>query len=88
MGTAGALSETLFGRTRGAVLSVLYGHIGVKRAFVVNSPRESEKMPRIGFGKTTPTRSPEQVRNKGIARTGSPLLMPVVLSASRIGIGH
>jgi predicted nucleotidyltransferase len=28
MGTATILSETLFGRTRGAVLSVLYGHIG------------------------------------------------------------
>jgi uncharacterized protein len=28
MGTAGLLSETLFGRTRGAVLSVLYGHVG------------------------------------------------------------
>lgn len=28
MGTAGILSETLFGHTRGAVLSVLYGHVG------------------------------------------------------------
>jgi len=28
MGTATILSETLFGRTRGAVLAVLYGHIG------------------------------------------------------------
>ena len=28
MGTASALSDTLFGRTRGAVLSVLYGHVG------------------------------------------------------------
>lgn len=28
MGTVTALSETLFGRTRGAVLAVLYGHIG------------------------------------------------------------
>jgi uncharacterized protein len=28
MGTSSVLSETLFGRTRGAVLSVLYGHIG------------------------------------------------------------
>ena len=28
MGTAAILSETLFGRTRGAVLAVLYGHIG------------------------------------------------------------
>jgi predicted nucleotidyltransferase len=28
MGTIGILSNTLFGRTRGAVLSVLYGHIG------------------------------------------------------------
>jgi predicted nucleotidyltransferase len=28
MGTASALSDTLFGHTRGAVLSVLYGHIG------------------------------------------------------------
>jgi predicted nucleotidyltransferase len=28
MGTANTLSDTLFGRTRGAVLSVLYGHIG------------------------------------------------------------
>jgi predicted nucleotidyltransferase len=28
MGTSSILSETLFGRTRGAVLSVLYGHIG------------------------------------------------------------
>jgi len=28
MGTASILSETLFGRTRGAVLSVLYGHVG------------------------------------------------------------
>src|ERR1700739_3083755 len=28
MGTSGILSETLFGRTRGAVLSVLYGHAG------------------------------------------------------------
>ena len=28
MGTATILSDTLFGRTRGAVLSVLYGHIG------------------------------------------------------------
>lgn len=28
MGTSGILSETLFGRTRGAVLSVLYGHVG------------------------------------------------------------
>ncbi len=28
MGTADALSDTLFGRTRGAVLAVLYGHVG------------------------------------------------------------
>ena len=28
MGTASALSDTLFGRTRGAVLAVLYGHVG------------------------------------------------------------
>jgi predicted nucleotidyltransferase len=28
MGTVTILSETLFGRTRGAVLAVLYGHIG------------------------------------------------------------
>lgn len=28
MGTTFILSETLFGRTRGAVLSVLYGHVG------------------------------------------------------------
>ena len=28
MGTATVLSDTLFGRTRGAVLSVLYGHVG------------------------------------------------------------
>ncbi|MGA2648980.1 MAG: nucleotidyltransferase [Terracidiphilus sp.] len=28
MGTATILSETLFGRTRGAILAVLYGHIG------------------------------------------------------------
>jgi uncharacterized protein len=28
MGTSSILSNTLFGRTRGAVLSVLYGHIG------------------------------------------------------------
>jgi uncharacterized protein len=28
MGTAGILSETLFGRTRGAVLAILYGHVG------------------------------------------------------------
>src|SRR5215467_8056890 len=28
MGTSGILSETLFGHTRGAVLSVLYGHVG------------------------------------------------------------
>lgn len=28
MGTTDILSETLFGRTRGAVLSVLYGHLG------------------------------------------------------------
>src|SRR6516225_7035107 len=28
MGTSSILSETLFGRTRGAVLSVLYGHVG------------------------------------------------------------
>ena len=28
MGTASLLSETLFGRTRGAVLAVLYGHVG------------------------------------------------------------
>jgi predicted nucleotidyltransferase len=28
MGTNSVLSETLFGRTRGAVLSVLYGHVG------------------------------------------------------------
>ncbi len=28
MGTAGELSSTLFGRTRGAVLAVLYGHVG------------------------------------------------------------
>jgi uncharacterized protein len=28
MGTASVLSETLFGRTRGAVLAVLYGHVG------------------------------------------------------------
>lgn len=28
MGTSTILSETLFGRTRGAVLSVLYGHVG------------------------------------------------------------
>ncbi len=27
MGTANVLSDTLFGRTRGAVLSVLYGHV-------------------------------------------------------------
>jgi len=28
MGTLSILSETLFGRTRGAVLSILYGHVG------------------------------------------------------------
>ena len=28
MGTATILSDTLFGRTRGAVLSLLYGHVG------------------------------------------------------------
>ncbi len=28
MGTSSILSETLFGHTRGAVLSVLYGHVG------------------------------------------------------------
>ncbi len=28
MGTISILSETLFGRTRGAVLSILYGHVG------------------------------------------------------------
>jgi predicted nucleotidyltransferase len=28
MGTADALSDILFGRTRGAVLAVLYGHVG------------------------------------------------------------
>jgi len=28
MGTSNILSETLFGQTRGAVLSVLYGHVG------------------------------------------------------------
>ena len=28
MGTSSILSETLFGRTRGAVLSILYGHVG------------------------------------------------------------
>ena len=28
MGTTIILSETLFGRTRGAVLAVLFGHIG------------------------------------------------------------
>src|SRR6266403_4283553 len=28
MDTSSVLSETLFGRTRGAVLSVLYGHVG------------------------------------------------------------
>lgn len=28
MGTSSILSETLFGQTRGAVLSVLYGHVG------------------------------------------------------------
>ena len=28
MGTSNILSQTLFGRTRGAVLSVLYGHVG------------------------------------------------------------
>ena len=28
MGTASILSRTLFGRTRGAVLAVLYGHVG------------------------------------------------------------
>ena len=28
MGTASTLSDTLFGRTRGAVLAVLFGHVG------------------------------------------------------------
>jgi hypothetical protein len=28
MGTASVLSRVLFGRTRGAVLAVLYGHVG------------------------------------------------------------
>jgi hypothetical protein len=28
MGTVDVLSRTLFGRTRGAVLAVLYGHVG------------------------------------------------------------
>lgn len=28
MGTVGILSDTLFGRTRGALLAVLYGHVG------------------------------------------------------------
>jgi hypothetical protein len=28
MGTTSVLSDTLFGRTRGAVLSILYGHVG------------------------------------------------------------
>lgn len=45
MGTSSVLSETLFGRTRGAVLSVLYGHIG--EAFYL---RQLARLTNITFG--------------------------------------
>src|SRR5258708_39156218 len=38
MGTSSLLSETLFGRTRGAVLSILYGRVG-KSFYLRQLPR-------------------------------------------------
>jgi predicted nucleotidyltransferase len=45
MGTSSVLSNTLFGRTRGAVLSVLYGHIG--ESFYL---RQLARLTNITFG--------------------------------------
>jgi uncharacterized protein len=45
MGTARLLSDTLFGRTRGAVLSVLYGHVG--EAFYL---RQLARLTKIALG--------------------------------------
>lgn len=45
MGTSNILSETLFGQTRGAVLSVLYGHVG--KAFYL---RQLARLTEIALG--------------------------------------
>jgi uncharacterized protein len=45
MGTATILSDTLFGRTRGSVLSVLYGHVG--EAFYL---RQLARLTKIALG--------------------------------------
>lgn len=45
MGTAITLSDTLFGRTRGAVLAVLYGHVGESYYL-----RQLARMTRIALG--------------------------------------
>jgi predicted nucleotidyltransferase len=45
MGTSTILSETLFGRTRGAVLAVLYGHVG-KRFYL----RQLARLTNIALG--------------------------------------
>jgi predicted nucleotidyltransferase len=45
MGTISILSETLFGRTRGAVLSILYGHVG-KRFYL----RQLARLTNIALG--------------------------------------
>ena len=45
MGTSNILSETLFGRTRGAVLSILYGHVG--KSFYL---RQLARLTKIALG--------------------------------------
>ena len=61
MGTASALSDTLFGRTRGAVLSVLYGHVGesfylrqlARRADIALGPVQREVRQLVDAGLVT-----------------------------------
>ena len=61
MGTGSALSDTLFGRTRGAVLSVLYGHVGeafylrqlARRTYIALGPVQREVRQLVDAGLVT-----------------------------------
>jgi predicted nucleotidyltransferase len=61
MGTTSVLSDTLFGRTRGAVLSILYGHVGeafylrqlARRAEIALGPVQREVRQLVDAGLVT-----------------------------------
>jgi predicted nucleotidyltransferase len=61
MGTTSVLSDTLFGRTRGAVISILYGHVGeafylrqlARRAEIALGPVQREVRQLVDAGLVT-----------------------------------